>query len=106
MGKEDIRAYANSQGPDLPARTCNLIRVFAIFLIRLYNLLIWIFIVRICLEEDPFSQGSAHIYIYIYIYISVELRWLEHLGTIENCLRHGWFEPLRVNYGAKSGSKW
>ena len=27
-------------------------------------------------------------------------------GTIENCSRHGWFEPLRVNYGAKSGSKW
>ena len=21
-------------------------------------------------------------------------------GTIENCLRHGWFELLRVNYGA------
>ena len=21
-------------------------------------------------------------------------------GTIENCSRHGWFEPLRVNYGA------
>ena len=27
-------------------------------------------------------------------------------GTIENCSRHGWFEPLRVNYDAKSGSKW
>ena len=27
-------------------------------------------------------------------------------GTIEKCSRHGWFEPLRVNYGAKSGSKW
>ena len=27
-------------------------------------------------------------------------------GTIENCSRHGWFEPLRVNYGAKSGAKW
>ena len=27
-------------------------------------------------------------------------------GTIENCSRHGWFEPLRVNYGAKSGNKW
>ena len=27
-------------------------------------------------------------------------------GTIENCSRHGWFEPLRVSYGAKSGSKW
>ena len=27
-------------------------------------------------------------------------------GTIENCSRHGWLEPLRVNYGAKSGSKW
>ena len=27
-------------------------------------------------------------------------------GTIENCSRHGWFEPLRVNYGAKPGSKW
>ena len=26
-------------------------------------------------------------------------------GTIENCSRHGWFEPLRVNYGAKLGSK-
>ena len=29
-----------------------------------------------------------------------------NFGTIENCSRHGWFEPLRVNYGAKSGSKW
>ena len=27
-------------------------------------------------------------------------------GTIENCSRHGWFEPMRVNYGAKSGRKW
>ena len=27
-------------------------------------------------------------------------------GTIENCSRYRWFEPLRVNYGAKSGSKW
>ena len=26
-------------------------------------------------------------------------------GTIENGSRHGWFEPLRVNYGAKSGSQ-
>ena len=26
-------------------------------------------------------------------------------GTIENCSRHGSFEPLRVNYGAKLGSK-
>ena len=31
---------------------------------------------------------------------------LNIFGTIENCSRHGWFEPLRVNYGAKSGSKW
>ena len=27
-------------------------------------------------------------------------------GTTENCSRHGWFEALRVNYDAKSGSKW
>ena len=40
------------------------------------------------------------------ITFTVELRWLEHFGTIENCSRHGWFEPLRVIYGAKSGSKW
>ena len=26
-------------------------------------------------------------------------------GTIENGSRHGWFEPQRVNYGAKSGSQ-
>ena len=25
--------------------------------------------------------------------------------TIENCSRHGWFEPLRVNHGTSSGSK-
>ena len=31
---------------------------------------------------------------------------LNIFGTIENCSRHGWFEPLRVNYDAKSGSKW
>ena len=26
-------------------------------------------------------------------------------GTIENCSRLGQFEPLRVNHGARSGSK-
>ena len=25
--------------------------------------------------------------------------------TIENCSRHEWFEPLRVNHGARSGSR-
>ena len=31
---------------------------------------------------------------------------LNIFGTTENCSRHGWLEPLRVNYGTKSGSKW
>ena len=27
-------------------------------------------------------------------------------GTMEVCSRHGEFEPLRVNHGARSGRKW
>ena len=40
-------------------------------------------------------------------FISPRANWLGEniFGTIENCSRHGLFEPLRVNYRAKSGSK-
>ena len=37
----------------------------------------------------------------ITVLIQSNLNGSNIFGTIENCSRHGWFEPLRVNYGAK-----
>ena len=34
------------------------------------------------------------------IYVQLNFDGSNIFGTIENCPRHGWFEPLRVNYGA------
>ena len=50
-------------------------------------------------------QGSVFLVFFLHelLYIQSNFDGSNIFGAIENCSRHGWFEPLRVSYDAKSG---
>ena len=59
--------------------------------------------------NNPFksiSVVSAWHCVFVCEHLQSNFNGSDIFGTLETCSRHGLFEPLRVNYGARLGSKW
>ena len=56
-------------------------------------------------NHPPVEVAGEAVY-QIFSYVQSNLDGSNLFGTMKICSRDGWFEPLRVNYGANSGSKW
>ena len=76
--------------------------------IRIYHEKLKVY--QACSDDDPRVTVDVLQQVHtkcwnIIISIQSNLNGSNIFGTLENCSRHGKFEPLRVNHGVRSGSK-